>query len=300
MPRTSRTNTPVERGQQSNRYDPIPEGTYYGVIRKLKFETFTTNAGYDMDKFTPLVVLFNTNGTHIDRQNLTIGALSADGEYTAEYFNSDNASVIFAGYKMAEGNFGARNLMFTLAMLNGDGYVNFNEDAIVDVIVKVRVKSRAYTWNNSPRHENVIIRWDTVTAEDYEALAELGIETNEWVTNNVCVLEGEGDRIAEFSRMVFETQAAYELWHDLFINGTDEWQNEVGELGEDTGEVGMENWDDWTGLFAEAEEEIEAEEEDDRSDYDIAKQAELEKLPENQNPDSESDDSEATVADLPM
>ena len=160
MPKANRTNQHVERPQgNSNTYEIIPEGYYFGAIRKVKWEEFSTNAGYNMEKFTPTVELFNANRTRIDRQDLTIGAVDSDGNYTNEFFNNPDASIIFGGYDLDKGNYGARNFMFVTGMLNNRGTVVFNEHAIVDMIVKVRVKTRSFVHKGKTYHENVIVWW---------------------------------------------------------------------------------------------------------------------------------------------
>jgi hypothetical protein len=256
MPRASSTNQSVERSVgNSNAYEVIPEGVYIGVISELGWETFDTKSGYQMEKFTPKLRLLNENGTKIDRQDLTIGAINSDGNYTNEFFNNPDSSIIFGGYNMAKGNFGARNFMFAAGMLNNNGDVVFNEQAIVDLVVRVRIKTRTYTWNNETRHENVIVWWDAPQAEDTDFILENDIDTDEWVVYNLCVAEGGGDEIPQHSPLVFSTKQAFDIWWDTMFTNTDEWEHPTGALGEDDENTFFSTWNDW--VYDDEEEEVE-------------------------------------------
>lgn len=254
MPKSVNTNQEVSRSSSSARYNVIPEGTYYGVIRQVEWKTFNTRVA-TMEKFTPRVELFHENQTVIDRQDFTIGAVDGNGVYTNEPFNNPDASVIFAGYDMEKGNFGARGFMFATGMLNGRGDVNFNENAIVDMVVRVTVKTRKYTHRGVDRYENVIIYWDTVKESDIEALNELGVDTSEWVVFNMCVLEPDGDALPEFTQLVFETEAAFDVWFDTFYGESEDWKNPIGQLGTDLEEYGFQTFSNLIGYNEVAEEE---------------------------------------------
>lgn len=243
MPKTIRTNQAIERpAGNSNTYEVIPEGTYFGVVRSVKWSEFTVKAGYTMEKFTPVVELLNSNHTRIDRQDLTIGAVDENGFYTNKYFSNAESSVIFGGADVEKGNYGARNFMFAMGMLNNDGVVVFNELALVDVVVKVRVKTRTYTWKNQVRHENVIAWWDMPTAKDMEALLEADIDTSEWVAYNLCVKEATHDDSAQHSLLVFETQQAFDIFWETMFTDTDEWQHPTGVLGADDPDTFFSSW----------------------------------------------------------
>lgn len=252
MPKAVRTNqeiTNVANSIDSSRYAVIPEGTYFGIITELKWDTFATRAGYMMEKFTPTIELFTPERTIINRQDFTIGAVNEKGEYTGEYFDS-SSSVIFGSVDVPKGRFGARNLMFTLGMLNSKGNVVFNEDAIKGVVVKVTVETRTYTYKGETRHENVVTNFNAPTRNDFAGLIDADVDYTNWVTYNMCTREATDGSPAEHVRIVFESHDALTYWYNTFFDNST-WENPVGVLQSD--EVEVKTWADFAGLSLDPE-----------------------------------------------
>lgn len=247
MPKAVSTNQEITNPTNSidsSRYAPIPEGIYYGVITELAWDTFQTRAGYSMEKFTPHVELLNPERTIINRQDFTIGAINSAGEYTSEFFG-DSSSVIFGSSDVAKGRFGARNLMFTLGMLNSKGTVVFNEEAISNMVVKVRVETRSYSYKGETRHENVITNFDVPTGKDLNDLLDFDIDYTNWVTYNMCTREATSSTQAEHARLVFTDQNAFNTWYNIFY-ANDSWQNPVGVIESD--ETSLQVWTDYANV----------------------------------------------------
>jgi hypothetical protein len=247
MPKAVSTNQEITNptnSLDSSRYAPIPEGIYYGVITELAWDTFQTRAGYSMEKFTPTVELMNPEATVINRQDFTIGAINSAGEYTSEFFG-DGSSVIFGSMDVAKGRFGARNLMFALGMLNSKGTVVFNEQAIANMVVKVRVETRSYSYKGETRHENVITNFDVPTGKDLNDLLDFDIDYTNWVTYNMCTREESSNAPAEHARLVFTDQNAFNTWYTHFY-GNEGWENPVGVL--ESEQTALQTWTDYANV----------------------------------------------------
>lgn len=174
------TNVSINMGSGSvdmASYAPIEAGIYYGVINFLTIDKYRTRSGKTMEKFVPSVTLFNSVGTIIDMQGLTIGAVNNSGEYYR--LDGDRTkSPIFSGADAVTDQYGAMYFMTTLGMLSSDGTYDFDEEAILDVAVKVKVEQSSYvSKTGEERRKNVITSWFSVNLDDVPE----HIDTTDWV-----------------------------------------------------------------------------------------------------------------------
>lgn len=140
-----RANTNAKVTVNSGKYNVIPAGSYYGVLRDIKLESYPVESGAaTQEKLTPNIVLFTASDTTIDRQGFTIGYSDGKGGYYRKD-NDPDKSPIFGGFDLQKDYYGAKQLMIQLGMVDTEGFIDFDDRALKDVIVKVVIDHTTYT-----------------------------------------------------------------------------------------------------------------------------------------------------------
>lgn len=137
----------------SRPFAPVKPGRYTAVVRSLKSKTY--RAGYGAHKsgdadgkwtylsLTPDVVLANPEGTIINRQDLTVGVIDAEGNTFRPDGDTSKPS-IFGGER------GAQYFLTALGLVGSDGkLIPFDTDNIKNRVVVVNVGLAAYQRGSS-------------------------------------------------------------------------------------------------------------------------------------------------------